>query len=145
MYLTGTLRAYISRVLMKGKINTLISCMIAKLTMLTLLPLPKAFLWLGIIVRFAKSCSSVKHLYPGFSCLLSPQPKCKSRSDPPGRIGFKCETRFVVRSQDCLNNHIETRHCSLYCKCSSSSSTKPRHYLANHRCSKKRCCLFAKL
>ena len=93
-----------------------------------------------------KGCSNIKHLCTGSCCLLCRQPKCKHRivyitsSEQPGRTtSFKCDTcGFVLRSQDCLDNHIETRLCSLYSKCSSCSGTIPHHSIANHRCSKKR-------
>ena len=94
-----------------------------------------------------EGCSNIKHLCTGSCCLLCRQPKCKNRigyitsSEQPGRrTGFKCDTcGLVLRSQDCLDNHIETRLCSLYFKCSSCSGTIPRHSIANHRCSKKWC------
>ena len=94
-----------------------------------------------------KGCSDIKHLCTGSCCVLCRQPNCKNRlgyitsSEQPGRTtGFKCDTfGLVLRSQDCLDNHIETRFCSLYLKCSSCSGTKLRHSIANHSCSKKRC------
>ena len=97
-----------------------------------------------------KGCSIIKHLCTGSCCLLCCQPNCKNRfgyitsskhsKQPSRRTGFKCETcGFGLGWQDCLDKHIETRLCSLYFKCSSCSGTIPRHSIANHRCSKKRC------
>ena len=74
-----------------------------------------------------KGGSSVKHLCTGSCCSLCRDPRCKncvgyitSSNVPDRRTGFKGENRgLVLRSQDCLDKHIENRFCSLYFKCSS--------------------------
>ena len=98
-----------------------------------------------------KGCSRVKHRCTGSCCLLCCHPSCKNRvgyitsSDVPGRRrSFKCETGgLILRSQDCLHNHIGTRLRSLSAKCSLCSVTISRHSSANNRRSKKRRSIFS--
>ena len=64
---------------------------------------------------------------------------------PCRRTSFKCEIyRLVLRSQDCLDNQIEPRLCSLHFICSLCSVTISHHSTANQRCSKKCCSVCSK-
>ena len=94
-----------------------------------------------------KGYSCVKHQCPASGCGLCRQMGCLNRTgyittapEFGKRQEFKCAVcGLSLRSQFCLDNHIEKQICLYYFKCPLCNSTIPEHSLTNHVCSQKFC------